>query len=299
MDDDGSVMAIMSISISSIFFICLVGVILFLVLHKNDDGSNILSSLLNTPGKYTDGTSIPIDRSALQEGSVWKVKHVSNQGNLSVEGNAFKFRLRKGISGGKSGASFAANPHGKLPVDACTISYRLFIPDDFPLDAKGGKLPGLCIGRSFQDCATGGEYSTVEGSIRPMFRENKVILYVYPPGNNSDDAFKIQGKDYKSQAKQTKSGHQLWHTKSSDLTLRRGWNDIRIEARLNSIDKQDGYLSIGVNGSSNSVSDAVLRTQSSVKISSVKMVVFFGGSGKEWEVNKDTHVLIKDCYIDV
>lgn len=297
MDEDGDMIVIL-ISLVMLSCICFSCISLVVLLWKKDD---VFKKLLTFGGgdpdiDYTNGALVPITSDAFNN-KTWNIQHVSNKNNVTIDGDAFKFTLRKNISGGQSGASFASNPFGKFPTDSCSLSYELFIPDDFPLNAKGGKLPGLCIGKGFKDCATGGDYSTTEGSIRLMFREDTIITYVYPPGKNSSDAMNIQGSKYKSQAQATKAGHKLWHDKKSDLVIKRGWNNIKLQSTLNTVGKKNGVIKTSVNGKSNSVSDAVLRTDNGVAFTSVKMVVFFGGSGKEWEVDKDTYVKIRNVYV--
>ena len=219
---------------------------------------------------------------------------------MSLSDGAFKFSYTKGTAGSKSGGSFKANPFKKLPADACTLSFSVFFPAGFNY-RKGGKLPGVCLGTSQNDCANGKEWSANTGSFRLTFKEGGAAVgYAYMAiAGGSKPAWDVQGSRYKAATKKDRPdgtdapGHHMWH--DSGLKFKSGsWNVVSLQIALNTPGKMDGRASLTVNGKTETMTDVVWRTSSSVKIQNVNFVSFFGGSGPEAASLVDTYSLIKD-----
>lgn len=186
------------------------------------------------------------------------------------------------MQGSESGSSFTFNPLKMMPVyDDFTISYRVYIPSDF-LWAKGGKLPGLCIGNEETACATGGKWNNSSGSFRPVWSEQgRVIGYAYVPlqaGNH--------GPEFERVAKRTgQAGIKLWCDVDGGLQLNRGaWNDVAVYIAMGTPGVADGVIMLWVNGSVRRVSDVAWRVSPDVGISRALFATFFGGGDPSFKV---------------
>jgi len=259
-------------------------------------------------GETKQGTPVPIANGMLTKNTEpWNIAGFGgDESSISVAGGSVVYRLKKNTSGGESGGMFTANPHNVFPTEAAQLEFDVFLPDTFPLkpDSKikmiGGKLWGFCLGKQFKDCATGGNYNADKGSVRMTFNAKESLVatvYVYPPAKSSDDAWGKQGDGYKKVGHATNKGHKLFFGTGNTMPLKHGWNSVSLYVKLNTPGQKDGVIRSTVNGVTNEVSDAVLRGDGSVKLTSLKGNVFLGGSGKEWEFDRDVDVSITNVHI--
>jgi hypothetical protein len=307
-NSDAEVMALMLSCCSVSVLVIIIGLILAIWHFRSQDGEGVFSWVSGPKGGKKQGTPVPITSSMLKKNSdPWNIAGFGgDEKSMSIKGDAIVYRLKKNMTGGNSGGMFTANPLKKFPTEEIRLEFDVFLPDNFPLkpDANieivGGKLWGVCLGKQFKDCATGGNYSASSGSVRITFNAEKDLVatvYVYPTATSSDAAWKDQGAEYKRYGDAGKKGHKLFLGKGKAMPLRHGWNSVSLYVKLNTPKKQDGVIRATVNGVTNQVSDAVLRNDAAVKLNNLKGNVFIGGSGKAWEFNRDVDVSIKNVHI--
>lgn len=212
---------------------------------------------------------------------------------------ALRFPLSKNATGHSSGAGFKANPFTMFPTTGVELGYRVYFPPGFDW-SKGGKLPGVCWGKQTNDCATGSEWSTTSGSFRVMWRENgQAIGYAYlaltnKASNAGNKAMQMnQGPDFTKAVRlnQTnKSGLDIWHKTGRQLQLKTGWNTVLMQLKMNDPKGANDEIRLTINGVTNTVKDASLRSDDAIKFNMVNIVVFRGGNGSDWESNRDSYV---------
>lgn len=304
--DDMQLVVIMLLSCCSAAIVIIIAVALFIWL-RNRDGTG--GGLFAPPGDNTKtGKKVPITSDTLKKKNTdpWHIAGFGgDESTMSVSDKGIVYRLKKNTSGGQSGGMFTANPYKMFPADEAQLQFDVFLPESFPLKPDknkmlGGKLWGFCIGKNFKDCATGGNYNSSQGSVRMTFNaKNSLVatVYVYPPAKNSDDAWKKQGSQYKKYGDPTSKGHKLFFGKGNAMPLKHGWNSVTLYVKLNSPGKKDGVIRATVNGVTNEVKDANLRTESSVKLTNLKGNVFLGGSGKQWEIDRNVDVTVANVHV--
>ena len=192
-----------------------------------------------------------------------------------------------GSGGPDGGCNFKARPHC-LPASDVTLSYRVRFADNFQW-TRGGKLPGLFIGRGH---ASGGDHSAAAASCRLMWlARGKVIAYVYTPSGARQSA------SYAQEAHENKRyGDSLFHDAKLYLKLDGHWNDIVIRVKVNGFTEDgaprpDGVVSLSVNGQATSFTGIVWRRKPEIKIEHIAVTTFFGG---KWKSEADTHADFKD-----
>ena len=212
----------------------------------------------------------------------WNIRSWVNPERANASGDVLKVTYpAKGI-GMDAGCGFYAEPFGRFPHDAGTLTYEVFVPADFEF-VKGGKLPGLSVGAGDQ-CATGGDWKDLAGSVRLMWREGgEIIGYVYLPleSKSRDAVIKAQSAAFRSVADvKGKYGIDVGHGKG--LAIVRGkWNEISVSVDLNS-----GTLVVVVNGKTLRVDGMIYRRSKSIGINAVLFSTFFGGSTDDWAPSK-------------
>ena len=282
--------------------------IITIVVLRNDGGDTWLPGGGGGTASKKEGTPVPITADALKKNTdPWNISGFGgDEKSMSIDGNSIVYRLKKNTSGGESGGMFTSNPHKLFPTEAARLEFDVFLPDTFPLqpDSKikmiGGKLWGFCLGKQFKDCATGGNYHSDKGSVRMTFNAKDSLVatvYVYPAAKSSDDAWGKQGGEYKKYGHATNKGHKLFFGSGNSMPLRHGWNSVSLYVKLNTPGQKNGEIRTTVNGVTNQVSDAVLRDDTAVKLTNLKGNVFLGGSGKEWEFDRDVDVSITNVHI--
>jgi len=251
-----------------------------------------MHSFKETPVKKTTkrstshGKSLPISENIWKKGSAWNTFQGDSSGNFSVKNGILRLEYEKNAYGGSSGASFKATPGNIFPMDDVTLSYSVEFPNDFDFK-KGGKLPGICIGTSKNDCSAGGDWKKGEGSVRVMWRASNgknpyAIAYVYTTHGDPGRGARAQGSSASgAMSPSDRTGHNFWKD-GAPFSLKHGWNDISFRVKLNTPGKKDGILDMTVNGTTKRVSDAVFRESSTEKIQSLNFVSFFGGGDSSW-----------------
>ena len=231
----------------------------------------------------------------------WMIFTVGNPQNISVKNNSIQITIRANKVGSGSGGSLHSTMN-MLPRRNVSFAYKVFIPSDFPVSSKGGKLPGVCVGVEKKGCATGGSWKKNAGSLRWMWRsaKNKLLAigYAYLPGGGSAQTYAMNSTDYKNVCEATGgSGHNLFYKKGGQpFTLRPGtWNSLGMVLSLNDVGRANGSITLSCNGVARTVKNLRFNCGSDrVLVQSVDFVSFAGGSGSEWSLGKDFVFLFKD-----
>ena len=267
---------------------------------------NSLNAFKDTPGRIPrilSTKSLPITNNLWKKGSsTWNTFQGDSSGNFTVKNDILRLEYEKNAHGGGSGASFKANPKNIFPTEDVTFSYSVEFPDEFDFK-KGGKLPGICIGTSKNDCSAGGDWKKGQGSVRIMWRATNgknpyAIAYVYTTHGDPGKGERAQGSDTSNiMSPSERTGHNFWK-KGTPFRLKHGWNTISLRIKLNSPGKKDGVLEMTVNGTTKRVSDAVFRETRSEKIQSLNFVSFFGGGDSSWSTpNRTLHTNFKNISV--
>lgn len=250
----------------------IVGVIMVCVLYYLRTRGNAIP-----PAPPPRGRALPLPNGG-KNAAPWYVSW-SNFSNAAFDKTAMTVTYKAGKIGGSSGAQFKANPFKTFPRDSAAMGCAIFVPSNFDF-TKGGKLgPGLCIGISPDQCATGGNWARDSGSARVSFTDDgRATAYIYYPTQVDS-----QPRSYHAE-KSGATGDHLFVNAAT--TLRRGaWNQVGIGVTLGS-PKSVGRLDFWVNGASFS-SPVAWRTQDTVHISGVLFATFFGGSNTSWAPDTD------------
>lgn len=277
-----------------------ISVSLFFILTSNeDDGASGGNRVLGS------STPLTLDSKTLEKGKgVWNTVHVNNKHRLSVDSNGvLKLNYAKNSHAGSSGAAIKARPSG-LPADEIEFGYDVFFPDSFEWK-KGGKLPGVCLGKgSTQACATGKDWAQDEGSVRVMWRSKSrdsayAIGYLYlPVGGGPQGSYKKQGPKYKAVTNaRGAAGQEVWQDYSS-FPLRKGWNSVRMRIKMNTPGQTDGLFELAINGTSKRVDDIQWRTHKDVKVNLINFVSFYGGGDSSWNSpSRGTFTQYRNVYL--
>jgi len=273
-----------------IMFLCVTLVIIVVIIQTTSNGKASQTQI-------REGRLLPLEAWPFKKNTdPWYVH--GGDPDISLVNGALRVNLRKNMTGHQSGGGFKSNPFKLFPTTGVDLSYRVYFPDDFDW-SKGGKLPGVCWGKSNNDCATGSEWSTTSGSFRVMWRENgQAIGYAYLALTNKGPsagniAMKKQGDMFTKAVRlnQTnKAGLDIWHEHGDTLQFKKGWNTVRMILKMNDAGKPNDFISLTVNGTTNKVQDASIRNSDDVKFNMLNVVVFRGGNGKDWESSRDSYV---------
>lgn len=252
------------------------------------------------------GESIAIGTYPFPKGKAPWYADTNGNSAISSSDGVLTIKLKKNSTGGSSGGGFKSNPHKVFPCTGVELSYQVRFPDDFEWK-KGGKLPGVCWGDSSWSCATGSNWSKTAGSFRVMWRENgQAIGYAYlaVTGSGSsagNQAMKIgHGDEFTKSVRlnnNNKSGLDIWHNHGTPLQFKKGWNTVSMRLEMNTPGTANGVIALTINGTTNTVKDAILRTSDAVKFNNANIVAFRGGNGSDWEGDRDTHLDFKDFTI--
>lgn len=226
---------------------------------------------------------------------------------------AFEALYKKGEIHPK-GSSLNADliPKEFFPSEQVRFSFKLMFDDNFPWgsDRKkvGGKIIGFFIG---QGKASGGNYTKTGSSFRLTWSFNGGVgPYLYPQVKNPHAKGGSGGQDISwadlDQSKEVQAvsyvaaGIHMFYPKKKenienwDLKLKKGaWNDIEMFIKLNTPGKQDGTLSLTVNGVNKRL-DTVRFRNDNAKIERVEIATFFGGGTKEYAPPQDTRAWYAD-----
>jgi hypothetical protein len=238
--------------------------------------------------------------SKIQKGGPFNIIGFDNPENIATVDGMYQFNYVVGKFGSLSGASLWALPPGLAGSTAATLSYEVFIPPSFEwsdkvIEMPGGKFPGFCVGIQERDCATGGGWQELKGSFRVMWRENgKAIGYWYAAIKGADQSgafLKDQGAGVQAVAEGTGSaGVKLWHMKGGGLQfVKNAWNTVKVGIDLGTAGRNNGVMSLTVNGVNRKVTDAKWRDSPDVKIANVYFTSFAGGGSAGWAFKTPTY----------
>lgn len=303
MDDSSGLILLFSIGGSIVVTLIVILVLVVILVTRSSGGGGIDGG---GGGGGGSGQSIPIGSYPFPKNTAPWYTETGGNNAISASDGILKIQLKKHSTGGSSGGGFKANPHKTFPCNGVELSYMVKFPDDFDWK-KGGKLPGVCWGTGSWDCSTGSNWSTRTGSFRVMWRESgQAIGYAYlavtgsgsHAGNTAmdlghGDAFKKSVRLNQS----NKSGLDIWHKHGTQLQFKKGWNTVTMRLEMNTPGSADGVLSLTVNGNTNTVKDAILRTDKKTQFNNANIVAFRGGNGKDWEGDTDTHLEFKNFTI--
>jgi len=284
---------------SSFIFLSIVATIVIIAMNRDSDGNGTSTSVgVSGPVKKTN---LPVESMLKKGAQPWNTQHIGNPERMSVKNGVLRLNYGKNAHGAGSGAKVSARPLGKFPAESIEFGYDVYFPDSFEW-VKGGKLPGVCLGTTPNECATGGDWKRDEGSVRFMWRskDNKsayIIGYVYlPVEGDYKKSFARQGAEYKRVTDPgNRTGHDLWH---GQLPIRKGWNSLRMKIVMNTPKKANGTIEVTINGNTKLVSDVLFRDNNKVKISNINFVSFFGGGSASWNSpSRSTYTEYRNIYI--
>ncbi len=241
----------------------------------------------------------------IARGGPFGIFSMDNPENITAKDGMYQVNYVTGQHGSLSGGSFKAQPPGLAGSTAATLSYEVFIPESFEwsesvIKYPGGKFPGFCVGIEPRDCATGGGWQEKKGSFRVMWREDgKAIGYWYAAIKGADQSgafLRDQGPGVQAVAEGTGSaGVKLWHMKGGGLLLKKNaWNSIKVGIDLGTPGRNNGVMSLTVNGVNRKVTDAKWRDSPDVKITNVDFVSFAGGGSADWAFKKPTYTKFRN-----
>lgn len=270
--------------------------VVFLLLKKGGAGIGP-SGPIPQPGP---GQPLPIPTLA-KKTAPWNIRTIRNETQIKVQGDVLRYEFKKGTHGSESGPAIYANPFGKLPAEAATLSFNAWFPPDWDF-VKAGKLLGLSIGAQEGDHASGGEWSPTAGSARLMWRDpegDSAILkgYVYLAIEGGPAAaYNFQGPQTKAvTTPDERTGYNLWYKKGGGMRLYKNkWNSLSLTVVLNTPGKANGQFSITCNGVRKEVRDIMWRQSAAVKINELYMTAIFGGSDESFAPPRDTYCLFRD-----
>lgn len=194
----------------------------------------------------------------------------------------------------------SAAPHGDIkggfvayhtcsgfPARAATIAFSVFIDDKFEWN-KGGKLPwGFYLGKPG---ASGGRHSALGGTVRLMWRRNgDAEAYLYFPDDTKQSAALDKEPGV---VKDDDFGMSLWR---GCFQFHKGTeNAVSLKLVLNDPGKQNGSLTLTINGKTQSFDKFMWRTNEKITISGLMGAAFFGGNDSSWATPVDTFMDLSD-----
>ncbi len=200
-----------------------------------------------------------------------------------------------GNVGSCSGFGFYGAPPHLFPANEAQLNFSVYFPVGYDW-VKGGKLPGLFIGKPG---ASGGNWGEDMGSARVLFKQKgSAIAYVYVPtcicGGSQEAVPAALGPEYEAIVGVTNGkGHHLWKNKAAWFKTGQ-WNQVSIRVKMNTPGCRDGVIELTVNGVRQSFEKMVWRVDGGMKIGGINCVTFFGGSGPEAAAPPGAHTLFKD-----
>lgn len=232
----------------------------------------------------------------------WRIKRWSNPERAKVVAGtpkSLQVTCKPREQGMESGSGFFAVPKG-FPCSAATITYEVFVPEDFTW-VKGGKFGfGFGLGNELET-ASGGDWKQDCGSVRTMWRDKgQTIAYLYLPleGRSRDKVIRSQSKAVQeacdgSVGKDT--GINVWYKEEKVLKLKKGeWNSVTVQVKLNTPGASDGVLALTVNGETRTLKDMRFREKKNILLNGVLFHTFFGGSTLEWACDSPQTLLFRN-----
>jgi hypothetical protein len=248
---------------------------------------------------------LPIPSPKERKEKPWFISGWSNPERATMTAKALEMTCIPKKVGMDSGSGFKAKPLRKFPADHVIFEYSVHFPDDFNW-VKGGKLPGLGLGPG-DDAATGSDWQDALGSVRVMWREQgQGIAYLYLPleiakDGTRDGTIKVQGKAFEDAAEGSLGKHagiDVFFKNRAGLQFSKGqWNTVRIQVKLNTPGKSDGFFELTINDETRRVDNVIFRKSKDIRINLALVVAFFGGSTLEWAAKKKETLSFKDFNI--
>lgn len=212
--------------------------------------------------------------------------------------------MPKGGYASNGGVNLKFSPDGIKKSSEVTLEYELFIPKDYDFN-KGGKIG---LGFNINDGTGGKSWKKNDGSYRLMWRRGGQCvsyLYVpmdqgaYVPGKVDCPLLKNQGKKFMEAIsnKAPAAGLDLFRYTSKKVHFNRGeWNKVRMSARLNDTNKNNGFVELSLNGTSMVADDMVWTANPKEnKFTQLQLACWFGGSDKSWAPKKDESIKIRNA----
>lgn len=214
------------------------------------------------------------------DNDTFRVTYVAKSGNPSA------YDTYGGINGG---ILFYATP-SVFPTEEVYLSYQVKFGDNQNFNwVKGGMLPGVWIG---QRGAYDGKKPDNGSSARIMWRTNgmaEAYLYVDP----QDEDFEM----LPGYADNTPFGQSIYRGFGRFNSGQ--WNQVTMHIRLNTVNMNDGLLSLSVNNRVFSYTKMNWRKRENEKINGIMVNSFFGGSDISWTTPTDQYIYFKNMTVYV
>lgn len=222
------------------------------------------------------------------------INKTSNKENVSLAKRDGKdvllVKFPKGSAaphGSPKGGFVAYHPCDGFPAKWASIAFDIFIDSKFEWN-KGGKLPwGFYMG---ERGASGGRHSADGGTVRIMWRRDgaaEAYLYLPKGTKQSPELDKEPGI-----VRDANFGMSLWR---GSFKLERGaCNKIALSVGLNDVGKQNGSISLTINGKTETFNKLMWRTQDTMLISGLMGAAFFGGNDSSWASPVNTFIEVSD-----
>lgn len=271
------------------FFLCVI--VAYIVSQTSKKGGS-------SQTRIGDGRALP-DPEWKKGGAPWNISWAGNPENVSTTKQGVRITYKKGKYASDSGAQMRANPFNSLPADRATLSYQIYIPNDFPWGKVGKLGPGFCVGLQSGQCSTGGNWQNDSGSLRVTWdgRTKGAQPYVYIPLQVGDGSVKkavaAQSAEFQKESQVTAAGVHIYH--KNPLPIEAGkWNAVQIQLSLNTPGKNNGSVTIAVNGKTKTMSNMLWRMSSKMRITDVLFSSFFGGGDASFAASRDTYMIFRN-----
>jgi len=217
--------------------------------------------------------------------------------------DAITVSFPKGGYASAGGSNIKCTPDGIEKSREVELSYSIFIPRGFDFK-KGGKIG---IGFNINDGTGGKTWRVNDGSFRLMWRRGgQAVAYLYlptdqgryTPGNINCPLLKNQGGEFMNAIsnKAPSAGLDLFRFTPKKMYFKRGeWNTIVMTASLNDVGRNNGTLSLSVNGNVMRVTDMMWTANpADNQFTQIQLANWFGGGNASWAASKDEEIKINN-----
>lgn len=229
--------------------------------------------------------------------------NASKNARVKADGDGVKITLPKGGYASGGGVNIKFSPDGIKKSNDVELEYELFLPNTFDF-VKGGKIG---LGFNINDGTGGKAWRENDGSYRLMWRTGGVCvayLYLpmdqgkYIPDKNDSPLLKNQGRGFIDAIsnKAPAAGLDLFRYTDKKVSFKRGeWNKVKLAARLNDPEKNNGRLELSLNGTSFVVDDMMWTANPRDNMfTQLQLASWFGGGDKSWAAKKDEVIQIRN-----